>query len=69
MTIDLVAPNGCGIRHDKRLKKVVFRAENVQDQEELYQLVERIKIFRGTTLFDERPTLKTANGDSKSEVT
>jgi hypothetical protein len=54
MTIDLIAPDGCGIKRDKRLKKVVFRAENVKDQEELYELMERVKIFRGKYLLDER---------------
>lgn len=58
MTIELIAPEGCGIKHDRRLKRVVFRAENVQDQEELYALMERIKIFRGKHLLDEQPAMR-----------
>jgi len=42
MKIDLFSPEGCGIKKDKRLKKVIIKAENVKEQEALYQLMENI---------------------------
>lgn len=46
MKIDLIAPAGCGIRHDKRLRKLVLIAENVKDQEDLYEIANRITVYR-----------------------
>jgi hypothetical protein len=46
MRFEVVAPNGCDIRSDKRLKRVIIRADNAQDEKDLYELMGHIQIVR-----------------------
>lgn len=50
MIIDIIALKGCGIKADKRLQKIVIRAENVADQEKLYKLAGLIRIAEHSIL-------------------